>query len=171
MSITGQEIRQIRHTFGWPIEHFARLLGVHTVTLSRWERTHEGVPKVEGMPLAILLGLKQRMLTAPESDRLKPEDAKQTATQIDQVLVVGGVLLALGLLLAGTPIAAATRGSVRRVIARRPFSIRDQVLCSMRARIAASCWVSPALVRAARTRCPNARRKLVFATGRASRIR
>jgi hypothetical protein len=58
------------------------------------------VPKVEGMPLAILLGLKQRMLTAPESDRLKPEDAKQTATQIDQVLVVGGVLLALGLLLA-----------------------------------------------------------------------
>lgn len=100
MSITGSEIRQIRHTFGWSIEQFSRLLGVHTVTLNRWELKGDSYPNIDGMPLSILLGLKERVLSASPGERLQPEDAKNTASDIERLLVVGGVLVALGVLLA-----------------------------------------------------------------------
>lgn len=42
-SITGAEIRRIRHRLGLTQEAFGRLVGVHFVTVSRWERGTLGV--------------------------------------------------------------------------------------------------------------------------------
>jgi transcriptional regulator with XRE-family HTH domain len=100
MSITGEEICRIRKTFGWSGDQFARLLGVHPVTLSRWEAAKAKEPKIEGMALTILLGLRERVLNAPAEQRLLPEEARRTASDIERLLVVGGVLVALGVLLA-----------------------------------------------------------------------
>src|SRR3990172_13397409 len=42
-SITGAEIRRIRQRLGLTQEAFGRLVGVHFVTVSRWERGTLGV--------------------------------------------------------------------------------------------------------------------------------
>lgn len=100
MTISGTDIRSIRQRFGWSIEQFAQLLGVHPVTLNRWELAGAKSPPIEGMARHILAGLKLRM---PGGRRPNPgavTEAKQTAAKIDQLLLAGGLLLALGVLLA-----------------------------------------------------------------------
>lgn len=100
MSITGEEIRKIRNAFGWSIDQFARVLSVHPVTLNRWELAGEKCPQIEGMAFPILLGLQRRVLHSNEGQRAAKAKAKETAAEIEKVLVIGGVLLALGLLIA-----------------------------------------------------------------------
>lgn len=98
--ITGEQIRRIRQNFGWTIEQFARVLGVHPVTLNRWELCEQKVAPADGMPGAILLGLHRRM-TQPNATarRQAKAEAEQKAAEIEQLLVVGGVLVALAALL------------------------------------------------------------------------
>lgn len=98
--MTGNEIRRIRNAFGWSIEQFARVLGVHPVTLNRWELSGTEVPQVEGMPSAILLGLRERILRAEEGRHAAAAQARQVALEIEKLLIIGGVLVALGALLA-----------------------------------------------------------------------
>lgn len=100
MGITGNEIRKIRDAFGWPIDRFAAVLGVHPVTLNRWELAGEKAPPIEGMPHTILIGLRRRVLRAEEGQRAARAAARNAASEIDQLLLFGGVLLALGALLA-----------------------------------------------------------------------
>lgn len=100
MSITGDEIRRIRTAFGWSMEQFARVLGVHTVTLNRWELAKDKAPQIEGMAFPVLLGLRQRVLEADEGRRVAAAKAKETGEEIQKLLVMGGVLLALAALLA-----------------------------------------------------------------------
>lgn len=100
MDVTGNQIREIRKMFGWSIEQFARMLGVHPVTLNRWELAGDQVPPVEGMAGAILLGLRQRMIDHVEGKRAAKARAKAAADEMEKLLVVGGVLLALGAMLA-----------------------------------------------------------------------
>ena len=99
MAISGDEIRTIRGAFGWSIEQFARILGVHPVTLNRWELAGPAEPRIDGMPHAILLGLKDRLIAA-RSGRPAKAAVRQTGADIKRLLVVGGVLVALGALLA-----------------------------------------------------------------------
>jgi transcriptional regulator with XRE-family HTH domain len=100
MSVTGDDIRRIRAAFGWSIERFSRVLGVHPVTLNRWELSGTRPALIEGMPRAILLGLQERLFRAQEGRRAAAEQARQVASDVDRLLIVGGVLLALGALLA-----------------------------------------------------------------------
>ena len=100
MSITGHEIRKVRTAFGWSIDQFARVLGVHPVTLNRWELAKENIPQVEGMAYPILLGLRRRVFEAEEGQRAAAAKAKVTAQEVEKLLIVGGVLLALAALLA-----------------------------------------------------------------------
>lgn len=100
MSITGEEIRHIRSAFGWSIDQFARVLGVHPVTLNRWELAGSAQPKIEGMAHSVLLGLRQRILQPTEGKRAIKASARATADEVDQLLLVGGVLLGLAALLA-----------------------------------------------------------------------
>ncbi|MBS0196236.1 MAG: helix-turn-helix domain-containing protein [Planctomycetes bacterium] len=99
MGITGDDIRSIRGSFGWSIDQFARVLGVHPVTLNRWELAGPKQPQIEGMAYSILVGLKQRVLKTVAGRRIPKAQVKQTGTEIEQLLVVGGVLVALAALL------------------------------------------------------------------------
>jgi DNA-binding transcriptional regulator YiaG len=49
--VRGAEVRRIRRRLGLTQERFARLLGVHRVTLARWETEAAGVAP----PIAKLL--------------------------------------------------------------------------------------------------------------------
>lgn len=98
--MTGNEIRKIRHAFGWTIDRFARVLSVHPVTLNRWELAGDQAPQIEGMAYSVLLGLRQRVIEAHEGQRAVKARARQTAAEVNQLLLVGGALLALAALLA-----------------------------------------------------------------------
>lgn len=100
MSLTGEDIRKIRTAFGWSLDRFATVLSVHPVTLNRWELAGPKAPPIEGMAYPVLLGLQRRVLQAEEGQRAARAKAKETAAEIDQILVIGGVLLALGALIA-----------------------------------------------------------------------
>lgn len=100
MEITGDDIRRIRGSFGLSIDQFARVLGVHPVTLNRWELVGSKQPQIEGMAHSILVGLKQRVLRVAGARRVAKAHIKQTGTEIEQLLVLGGVLVALAALLA-----------------------------------------------------------------------
>ena len=100
MGITGNEIRSIRNALGWSIDQFARVLSVHPVTLNRWELAGDAEPKIDGMAFSILLGLKQRILNSPEGMRAAKAEAKETGTEIANLLLLSGLLVALSTLLA-----------------------------------------------------------------------
>lgn len=100
LSITGDEIRKVRTAFGWSIDQFARVLGVHPVTLNRWELVKEKNPQIEGMAFPILMGLRDRVLQAEEGKRAAAARARETGQEIEKLLLMGGVLLALAALLA-----------------------------------------------------------------------
>lgn len=100
MTISGHDIRSIRQRFGWSIEQFARLLGVHPVTLNRWELAGAKSPPIEGMAGTILAGLKERMLEHAGSKNRLDTEASEAADKINRLLIVGGILLALAALLA-----------------------------------------------------------------------
>lgn len=96
--ITGKDIRGIRKTLGLSIDQFARSLGVHPVTLNRWELKHDDFPIIDGAAWPVLVGLQERLAArGPERKEAKAE-AKATGDEIVKVLAVGGVLLALAAL-------------------------------------------------------------------------
>lgn len=96
--MTGNEIRAIRKAFGLPIDQFARVIGVHPVTLNRWELKGEERPGMEGMAGTILLGLRQRLANSPKQ-QIKRE-AASTGIEITELIAIGGILLAVGALIA-----------------------------------------------------------------------
>lgn len=100
MSLTGEDIRFIRKKFGWTIEQFARVLSVHPVTLNRWELAGKETPKIDGMAHPVLLGLHERFRQSSGEERAINDAAKQTASEVERLLVLGGILLALAALIA-----------------------------------------------------------------------
>ncbi len=99
ISMTGNQIRAIRQAFGLPIDQFARVIGVHAVTLNRWELTGNEHPKIDGMPGNILLGLRERLLNGTRFNRQAKAEAENKGMEIGQLLALGGLLLALAALL------------------------------------------------------------------------
>lgn len=97
--LTGDQIRRIRQAFGLPIDRFARVLGVHPVTLNRWELEGAAVPKVEGMARNVLIGLQDRLILGSGPKRPLRNEARNTGLKIEHILAVGGILLALAVLL------------------------------------------------------------------------
>ena len=97
--IPGNEIRAIRNALGLSIEQFSRVLGVHAVTLNRWELAGPACPVIEGMAWNVLVGLRQRLVTT-NAPKAAAKEAATAGQEIEQLLVVGGVLVALAALLA-----------------------------------------------------------------------
>ncbi len=97
--MTGNEIRVIRQAFGLSIDQFARVIGVHPVTLNRWELVGDEHPRIDGMPFNILLGLRQRILNGTQHRRRMRAAAERKGAEIGQLLALGGILLALAALL------------------------------------------------------------------------
>lgn len=96
--MTGNEIRSIRKAFGLPIDQFARVIGVHPVTLNRWELKGDEHPAMEGMAGNILMGLRQRLANTPKQEVRR--EAANTGHEIAELIALGGILLALAALLA-----------------------------------------------------------------------
>lgn len=97
--MTGNQIRVIRQAFGLSIDQFARVLGVHPVTLNRWELARETEPNIDGMAWNLLTGLKERLIRVQGQRRAAKAQAAQTGQEIENLLALGGILLALGALL------------------------------------------------------------------------
>ena len=97
--VSGDQIRAYRQVFGLTIDQFSRVLGVHPVTLNRWELARDKCPEIDGMAWNVLAGLHRRMPHAPPPPPIRNE-ARRVGTEIEQALIVGGVLVALAVLLA-----------------------------------------------------------------------
>lgn len=86
-------IRKLRAHLGLSGSQFATVLGVHPTTVSRWENAKEPVV-VEGMAWTVLAGLAEHM----ENEKRAAQEAREAGQQIQNALLVGGVLLALAIL-------------------------------------------------------------------------
>jgi len=56
--MTGSEVRQLRETLGLTQPELAEELGVHPITISRWEREKARVPTAAARLLTILAKAK-----------------------------------------------------------------------------------------------------------------
>lgn len=89
------QIRETREAFELSSSHFAAVLGVHPTTVSRWENAQVPV-EVEGMAWTVLTALRRRLV----EDKRARLAAQKAGQEISSALVFGGVLLALGVLVA-----------------------------------------------------------------------
>lgn len=94
--LLGIEIRGVRRALDLSVSRFATVLGVHPSTVFRWEAAGDGQVSVEGVPWNVLTALRQRLL----DEGLDQEEVRAKGREVSQALVIGGVLLALGLLIA-----------------------------------------------------------------------
>ncbi len=58
--MTGEEVRQIRKRLGLTQAEFARLVGVHLVTVSRWEKGALGIRESAAKLMKLLAKTKPR---------------------------------------------------------------------------------------------------------------
>jgi len=87
------EIRRTREALRLSSSQFASVLGVHPTTISRWENAHGPVP-VEGMAYNVLSALGNRIGAGGRAQA----QAERAGQEVSDALVVGGVILALALL-------------------------------------------------------------------------
>lgn len=92
IKIPGEEISDIRSSFGLSATQFAQVLGVHPSTVHRWESAGPQSVPVDGVAANLLIALRQRPLL---SDR----EGAQVGDRIAQALIVGGALVALAALI------------------------------------------------------------------------
>ena len=91
-SIPGKDVRELREAMGLSVTQFAAVLGVHPNSVHRWERLEEA--PVEGVPLALITSLRQRLLLSRAPKRSAAEVGKEVQTK----LAIGGMVLALAFL-------------------------------------------------------------------------
>ena len=90
-----RQIRRTRQALGLSSSQFAHVLGVHPTTLSRWENSQRSAAKVEGMASAVLTALDRRLATKSATTV-----AGKKGQEVSDALVVGGIVLALAILVA-----------------------------------------------------------------------
>lgn len=95
MEIAPSEARAIRQALGLSIPQFGTVLGVHQSTVHRWETAEEPV-RIGGIPANVLAALRARATHS----QFDPGQARQAGRKISNALVIGGVLVALALLIA-----------------------------------------------------------------------
>jgi len=94
--IRGKDVREIREALRLTVGQFALVLGVHPSSIHRWESSAAAEPKIEGVAKAVLVALHERSLAGSAAKRR----AALKGQEISNTLAVGGLLLALGLLIA-----------------------------------------------------------------------
>lgn len=58
--MTGSEVRRYRRTLGLKQTELADKLGVHPITVSRWERDVVGIPEPTARLLVLLVQMERR---------------------------------------------------------------------------------------------------------------
>jgi hypothetical protein len=94
-NIPGRDVRAIRERLGLSVVQFATVLGVHPSSVHRWETAGEVAVPIEGVAWTVLSALRHRLLAQGAS----PAVATAKGQEVSNELAVGGVLLALALLL------------------------------------------------------------------------
>jgi len=90
VQIRGLEIAAIRGALGLSAAQFAQVLGVHPSSVHRWEAVGKESVTVDGVAANLLVALAQ--------DIKKRRDAAKVGEAIGQALMIGGTLIALGVL-------------------------------------------------------------------------
>ena len=90
--MTGNGIRDLRQCLGLTPAQLASLLGVHLITVYRWEGMHGAPLRIEPLQAQILAGLQQRCHALPRAEQSTFGEALAAG------LKLGGTLLGLGLL-------------------------------------------------------------------------
>lgn len=92
----GNDVKHIRELLGLNQTQFATVLGVNPATLYRWESAGDQNVTIDGTPWNILAVLRERI----RSDKKSRAEAKAAGSQIANFLLVAGVVVALGALIA-----------------------------------------------------------------------
>lgn len=91
-TIPGKAVRELREALGLTVTQFAAVLGVHPNSVHRWERLEQA--PVEGVPLALITSLRQRLLV----NRPPKRDPTEVGKEVQNKLAIGGMVLALAFL-------------------------------------------------------------------------
>jgi len=97
VKLSGDRVRIIREALGMTVPQFSTVIAVHPGTVHRWEAAGPAEVPIDGVAAGVLAALDQKVRrnTGPAAD-FNPGDVGQ---QVVQALMVGGALLALGLLI------------------------------------------------------------------------
>lgn len=90
VQIKGMEIAAIRGALGLSAAQFAQVLGVHPSSVHRWEASGGQAVSVDGVAANLLVALAL--------DVKNRRDAAKVGDAIGQALMIGGTLIALGIL-------------------------------------------------------------------------
>lgn len=97
VKLSGNRVRIIRETLGMTVPQFASVIAVHAGTVHRWEAAGEGLVPIDGVAAGVVTALDQRLREREANGgAFNPGEVGQ---QVAQALIVGGALVALGLLI------------------------------------------------------------------------
>ncbi len=93
-TLTGDRVREIREALGMSFGQFSAVLAVHPGTVHRWEASGTIPVTIDGVAANVLAALDQNLV---ENHEFQPN---QVGSDVAKALLVGGALVALGLLIA-----------------------------------------------------------------------
>jgi transcriptional regulator with XRE-family HTH domain len=93
IKMPGRRVREIRESLGINSAEFAAVLAVHPGTVHRWEGASADVT-IDGIAANVLAALDKKLRTDEE------KKVSKVGSEVKEALLVGGALLALGLLIA-----------------------------------------------------------------------
>ncbi|MFN0012206.1 MAG: helix-turn-helix domain-containing protein [Phycisphaerales bacterium] len=97
VKLSGDRVRQIREALGMSAPQFSTVIAVHPGTVHRWEAAGASLIPIDGVAAGLLAVLDQRVNHHQmQAADFRPDKVGQ---EVIQALVVGGALLALGLLI------------------------------------------------------------------------
>lgn len=94
VNLQGARVRQIRESLGMTVPQFSAVIAVHPGTVHRWESAGVLPVTIDGVAANVLAVLDQRLLPGQQ---FKPN---QVGDEVVKALLIGGALVALGLLIA-----------------------------------------------------------------------
>lgn len=93
VNLQGIRVRQIRESLGMTVPQFASVIAVHPGTVHRWESAGPVAVAIDGVAANVLAALDQKLQNRQQFQ------ANQVGEDVVKALLVGGALVALGLLI------------------------------------------------------------------------
>jgi hypothetical protein len=94
VNLQGARVRQIRESLGMTVPQFSSVIAVHPGTVHRWESAGALPVTIDGVAANVLAALDQKLNSGQQ---FQPN---QVGDEVVRALLVGGALVALGLLIA-----------------------------------------------------------------------
>lgn len=94
VNLQGARVRQIRESLGMTVPQFSSVIAVHPGTVHRWESAGSLPVTIDGVAANVLAALDQKLHSCHQ---FQPN---QVGDEVVKALLIGGALVALGLLIA-----------------------------------------------------------------------